>query len=115
MKVRTEIYECPVDGCEWALRHDDMPGPGPYRVRTDAPIDQALNEAINESASANARWVDGKLRAHFESHDVLDWVRTVQRLNQDLYQQHSGIRPHVYDNYRAGADAGVVSRAYVGE
>lgn len=97
MKLTNELYPCPVDGCDWALKHEDMPSSvGWIPTFEDGATLATINEAINAGVRRNSEAIDGKLRAHFESHDVLDWVRTVQRLNQDLYQQHGGIRPHIY-------------------
>jgi hypothetical protein len=62
---------------------------------------EAINAAVNEVALRRARETEAVIREHLESHDVLDWVRTVQRLQMELAQIDGGIRPHVYrDEWR---------------
>lgn len=70
-------YACPVDDCDWYL--------------DEAPVDERLGmgtladvfgfgviaaHALNE----RARTVEAELNAHLDSHTVLEWVRTVERL-----------------------------------
>lgn len=57
---------------------------------------EGINEGISKVANERARKTEQVLREHLESHEVLDFLRTSKRLENDLYQQHSGIRPHIY-------------------
>jgi len=81
---------CPVDGCDWRLRESDVQF-GPERG-----AGPTLEDAINAVAAGRAKARDAAIRAHLESHDVLDYLRTIRRLEQDLYNAGpTGVRPHV--------------------
>jgi hypothetical protein len=80
------VYECPVDGCGWVLSQEAYERQRPP-IRADG-------------APQVGQWLKAILRQHLETHDVFEWVDTVLRLNQELAQQHSGIRPHVYREQR---------------
>lgn len=83
-------WPCPVDGCDWRLRESDVEF-GPQRG-----AGPTLEDAINAMAAGRAKAIDDHLRAHLESHDVLDFVRTIRRLEQELYNAGpTGVRPHV--------------------
>lgn len=88
--MRVTIYQCPVDGCDWELQPESLPA---ARVLVGGAT---LEEALAASASASAKTMEAVLRDHLAVHDVLDFLRTIQRLNQHLAQFDSGIRPHVY-------------------
>jgi hypothetical protein len=90
------LLECPVDGCEWTMDPDAGAGPVQYTVRTDLPWNEAVSAAVAEVALRRAAEVERLVREHAESHDVLDYLRTIRRLEQDLAQQGSGIRPHMH-------------------
>lgn len=110
--MRQILWECPVDGCDWTYQMKDLPPPVPlvfpYPLAAAAVCGQAMNAAaaeeqrkmvsaaIGASAQKHSALVEGALREHLESHDVQDFVRTIDQLKCDLYQQHSGIRPHTY-------------------
>lgn len=90
-------YPCPLDGCPWILDPSALPAPV---LRFNAPVTDGLNEALEGAVHAMAvqevAAIDGALRDHLADHDNLDFLRTINRLQQDLAQQGSGIRPHVY-------------------
>lgn len=88
-RMRTALYLCPVDGCAWQLDELSLP---PTRIAIGPDLDAALTA----NAKASTQAMEATLREHMETHDVVDFLRTIQRLNQDLAQGHSGIRPHVY-------------------
>lgn len=84
------LARCPVDGCDVDLAAiiEAVP-PAPIRVSAD------LGEALLEAGREGAKARDAALRAHLETHDVLDWMRTVRRLEQELYNAGpTGVRPH---------------------
>lgn len=88
-----EMFVCPVIGCDWrktvaevelAVAHVPIRGRGP-----------TLNDAIGEALVARAKATDAILREHLESHDVIDFVRTIRDLEQQVYNAgHTGVRPH---------------------
>lgn len=87
-------WTCPVDGCGWKLGMDQPASHRRYFFKDLTP--QGVSEGISAAATASAKETERVLRDHLESHDVLDFVRTIHRLNNDLAQVNSGIRPHVY-------------------
>lgn len=93
-------WTCPVDGCDWKLNQDQSSKAERYEVRDLTP--EGINEGISKVANARAKEMEAVLRDHLDSHDVLDFLRTIQRLNQDLAQFNSGIRPHVYRSQPPG-------------
>lgn len=96
MRIPTALYLCPVDGCTWQLDELALP---PTRIVVGAV---SLDEALTASARVSAQATEAMLREHMDTHDVFDFLRTIQRLNQDLYQGQSGIRPHVYEAQSEG-------------
>ncbi len=87
-------YECPVDGCGWKLTALD------HQCQVTS---LRIKVVYDENGTPVAHHLDGEserlqgiVRQHLEIHDVFEWADTVLRLQQDLAQQHSGIRPHVY-------------------
>jgi hypothetical protein len=98
--IGRSLLTCPVDGCEWELDHGIMDKPGRY-VMPINPTPEDVTASINAAATKRAELVEASVREHAESHDVLDFLRTINRLQQDLAQQSSGIRPHVYRPTRA--------------
>ncbi len=88
---------CPVDGCDHDLAADIEATPNaPLHVRSDLPFSEAITEATNQASRENGKAHEAKLREHLETHDVMDWMRTVRRLEQALAQHYGGVRPHVY-------------------
>lgn len=85
-------HMCPVDGCAWKLSMDQSFG----RIAIDDLSPEGITAGISRHAMERARETERVLREHLESHDVLDFLRTIKRLENDLAQQGSGIRPHVY-------------------
>jgi hypothetical protein len=85
---------CAVDGCGW-MADTDEPSATRTVARFTSPAD-TIDDAISRASRDRAAELEVILREHAESHDVLDYLRTIQRLNADLAQQGSGIRPHVY-------------------
>jgi hypothetical protein len=53
-----------------------------------------VRQAVSELARRRDWAVENVLRDHLREHDVLDFVRTIRRLEQALGQCDSGIRPH---------------------
>lgn len=91
---------CPLNGCTWRLSMAEVE----LTTRVTAwTLDARTMEII---ARKQAETTEGILREHAESHDVLDYLRTIQRLKTDLdnavHQQDYGIRPHVYKNQGDG-------------
>lgn len=76
------LAPCPVDGCDFDLAVASANAAAdPIRIR----VGQPLGDAIDESARENAAAREAALRTHLETHDVMDWMRTVRRLEQELY------------------------------
>lgn len=90
--IEIPVCTCFVDGCAWRLSHADVELKIPFSLKWKAgeTLDQALNE---NSRKWHAR-VEEMIRGHLETHDVMEWARTVTRLRQDLAQVDSGVRPH---------------------
>lgn len=103
----TGVYACPLPECLWtlsdrvradvSLRVDPQTAatamvPGPYQVAARARVEEAITRVSLESGEALER----EIRAHLESHDVLDFLRAIRLLENQLAQQDSGIRPHVH-------------------
>lgn len=81
------VYECPADGCDWQLSQLDYErNRPPFRAKLTIDADGVPQLDMTAIVEANAKHVDRMLREHLETHDVFDWVKTVQRLNQDLAQ-----------------------------
>jgi hypothetical protein len=88
-----EMFTCPVGDCEWrktvaeveiATAHVPIKGSGP-----------ALSDAIHASLVGRAKATEQILRDHLESHDVIDFLRTIRDLEQQVYNAgHTGVRPH---------------------
>lgn len=91
------IMPCPVDGCDRDLGDDLANAPStPLHLRKDLPIGEAITEATDRVMSDDIKAREAALRAHLETHDVMDWMQTVRRLEQELYNAGpTGIRPHV--------------------
>ncbi len=86
-------WTCPVDECEWRLRQA-QPTRQRYVFRDLSP--EGVNEGITSAAQVSMAESERLIREHCEAHDVLDLLRTIQRLNQELAQVDCGIRPHIY-------------------
>lgn len=76
--MTTTRYGCIVDGCGW--HHDEPTG-------LDAPQwpagAQSVEEAAHRAAIERAIGQEPVFRAHLESHDVIDFARTIRRLRRD--------------------------------
>lgn len=101
----TAIYSCPLPECLWTLREEMTAHvafridqatvatamiPGPYQDVARGRVEAAISQASLEQAET----LENEIRVHLESHDVLDFVRAIRLLEQQVYQQDSGIRPH---------------------
>lgn len=86
---------CPVDGCDWEFDPLLLPPPR-IELPADTRLADVLDTAITASAVESARATEKILRDHLETHDVVDFVRTIHRLQQELAQFDGGVRPHVY-------------------
>jgi hypothetical protein len=109
-----ETALCPLDGCT-------QPHAARLRALLDTPlskipirmdairrggIDGALSRAVVEASAARNRAVEEVLRKHYaEDHDVLDYLRTIHRLQCELAGYESGIRPHMAHMDRAATVA----------
>ncbi len=88
----TSVILCPLDGCDWklvepprtamsladaaeALRHADP---------TALTIDEMVSSAVANRLLAEARGRERLLTEHFESHDLLDFLRTIHTLRTQL-------------------------------
>ncbi|MFF4600574.1 hypothetical protein [Amycolatopsis sp. NPDC001319] len=108
MNIRDTVWECPVDGCDWTLSQLDYErNRPPLRAKVTLDAAGAPQLDIGQAIVADAKHLDGMLREHLETHDVVDWLKTVQRLNQELSQFDSGIRPHDYDRQLRSMQDGV--------
>lgn len=93
--IGDSLMSCPVDGCAWTLSHGDVELKNPLSLRRKPG--ETLDETINENARRWHAGVEETIRSHVETHDVMEWLTTVRRLQQDLYNVGpTGIRPHVY-------------------
>lgn len=89
LKVGTVVHYCPVDDCDWTSR--------PRTVDATVTLDLAsatrslpllpgslLDEAVRRQLLREADEVEAELREHLGSHDVVDFLRTIRRLRDDL-------------------------------
>lgn len=77
--MTTTRYECIVDGCDW---HYDEPPLADGRIAVNlAAYGRAASLA---DALANRQATETALRTHLESHDSIEWARTVNRLQTAL-------------------------------
>jgi hypothetical protein len=100
------VVVCPADICTWETDADlDSGQPVRYLIDTNCPGDlhDAIDRAVDKVATDRALAIEAILRGHFESHDVMDWVRTIQSLEQQLAQYDCGIRPHMPRFWDVGA------------
>lgn len=93
MNMPPELRLCPVVGCTWTFNSDRLP---PMRLMVGAG---GLDEAFAAMTKKNAEATERILREHLESHELLDFVRTIHHLQCTIAGYESGIRPHVYANY----------------
>lgn len=70
---------CPVDDCGWS--YDDHPRD------LETLVDNLGLDVLRTHAILTRR--ENALRAHLESHDVLDWARTVGRLQEEAARKDS--------------------------
>jgi hypothetical protein len=77
-QLRTEV-SCPIEGCLW--RHLETPaGPAVDGIATL----ESFYEAIGRSLLGQARDTEAHVRAHLDTHSVLDFVRTISALRGQL-------------------------------
>jgi hypothetical protein len=110
LPVGTAIYACPLPECLWSLS-ESLVADVEFRVNpevvarsmTSGPYQEAawknVEVAINQVAFERAEALEKEIRAHLESHDVLDFVRAIRSLEQQLAQRDSGNRPHRYRDH----------------
>ncbi|MFB9687689.1 hypothetical protein [Amycolatopsis plumensis] len=83
---------CPVDGCDWRMLESEI------QFEADRSFGPTLEDAINAMARGRASALERHIRAHLATHDLTDFVRTIRRLEQDLYNAGpTGIRPHAVE------------------
>lgn len=68
--------QCTVDGCGWQLLDSEVPF-----ARPPISPDTSPDDFIHASMVAHARAREHVLRVHLEGHSVVEWARTVHRLN----------------------------------
>lgn len=88
-----EMFTCPVGDCTWrktvmevelAVMNVPIKGSGP-----------TLSDAIGAALVGRAKATDKILRDHLESHDVIDFLRTIRDFEQQVYNAgYTGVRPH---------------------
>lgn len=76
-----ELVVCPVDGCDWQLDLPDMPS-RMESVREAARVTASLDDAVRKHVLTSAQATEEVIREHLETHDVIDFVRTIHRLRQ---------------------------------
>lgn len=83
LEAGTSIYHCPVDGCGWT----HIVPPLDPRINGNT-LAGAFGPGVMAQVAANQRAekIERALRDHLKSHDVLDYVRTIQRL-KDIERQ----------------------------
>lgn len=86
---------CEVDGCDWRLNTDQQ---GEARWVFLGPTREDFDDAARRYTLTHAAKVERLLREHLESHDVVDFMRTIKRLETDLARQESAGRPRVPTN-----------------
>lgn len=101
------VYACLLPECAWTMGEPVVADaatrvspevtatalvPGPNQATARAFVETAINRILFERFGA----LEKELRTHLESHDVLDFVRAIRSLEQQLAQQDSGVRPHRY-------------------
>lgn len=111
LSLGAAVYACPLSDCLWTLSYPLITPfplavdqrvvgtaltPGPYQETARAHVETAINRLSRERSEA----IEREVRAHLESHDVLDFVQAIRLLENELAQVDSGIRPH---SQRAGA------------
>jgi hypothetical protein len=82
-------YDCPVDGCDW--HYDGDPSNTPPHRQTQqelSPKETTRDIMLTQAAREVAVAVDAALREHLESHDVVDWLRTIRRLKMKAQPSH---------------------------
>jgi hypothetical protein len=78
-------HECPLDGCGWTLDLATVPpSTGMSVMPVGASPEDQLSVALKDAAVNLAKAVEAALRAHFDTHDVVDFLRTIQRLRDEL-------------------------------
>lgn len=74
----SQTFTCPVLDCAWT--HTDH---GPEPVAASSALVMTPDE-INATTVMHQATVEHTLRAHYETHDAEQWVRTVSKLHQEL-------------------------------
>ena len=70
----TNLFNCPIADCTWT--HRDL---GPELLDYNASPDDVHAQAVLHNAT-----VEHTLRAHYESHEVEQWVRLVSKLQSEF-------------------------------
>jgi hypothetical protein len=86
--VRVERLHCPIGSCAWTYEREFPPqtthtlpaGQSPLHDGLATTLQEALADAVYATLLADALETEGVVRAHLETHDLLDWVREVMRL-----------------------------------
>ncbi|AFM10443.1 hypothetical protein PIS_054 [Saccharomonospora phage PIS 136] len=84
LRIRSARFLCPVDGCDWYTDDVTPATVDTVPLRPDLPVGEATNGAVARVAAACRRETETVLRAHVEGHDVVDWLRTIRRLETEL-------------------------------
>lgn len=92
--ARAEVFSCPVRECGWTATTADIMAVENTVTKASGP---SIDEAISAMSIARAKTVDAFLRKHLETHDVIDYLRTIRELEQQMYNAgYTGVRPHRY-------------------
>jgi hypothetical protein len=77
------VMQCVVDGCPWELDMAIRRGPNglPYVPPGDY---RSIDELVTASVRAHVEWEEREVGAHLRSHDLLDFVRTIASLRNEL-------------------------------
>jgi hypothetical protein len=78
----TTRMSCTVDGCDW---HHDDPGPGPVEEWPQVPA-SGVDDYIRQVSKLHYAGIEAVLAEHLATHEPIEYLRTIQRLNSDQLQ-----------------------------
>lgn len=90
MTYGSPFINCPVDNCLWSY-NTDSGGPTRYVVEEFTP--DGIDTAISKLAMARAAATDTAIREHLNSHELIDYVITINRLRDKLRRAEALISP----------------------
>lgn len=88
----TSVILCPIEGCDWKLVEPPrtnltLADVAKVLSRADPTvltIDEMVSSAVGNHLMAEARSSEQLLTEHFQSHDLLDFLRTIHALRTQL-------------------------------